>query len=82
LEVLVQALQPVAAHPAAISAAGPLRHNPIESQLARLGEHERALGVDRLAERDAVDAMDEPRKLVSPLLERTIAEISGSAGRP
>jgi hypothetical protein len=48
---------------------------PSSSQLARLGEHERALGVDRLAERDAVDAMDEPRKLVSPLLERTLAEI-------
>jgi hypothetical protein len=33
-----------------------------------VGEHDRALGLDRLAEHDAVDAGDQPRKLVAPLL--------------
>ena len=47
LEVRVQAFEPVAAHPAAIAAAGTLRHDPLEAQLARLGEHERAVISDR-----------------------------------
>ena len=41
LEVRVQAFEPVAAHPAAIAAADPLRHDPFEAVLAGVREHER-----------------------------------------
>jgi hypothetical protein len=50
LEVWVQALQPIPAHPAPIAAAGALRHDPLEAQFARLGEHERR-GVARMGAR-------------------------------
>ena len=39
-----------------------------------MGEHDRALGRDRLAEQDAVDAANELRKPVAPLLERAQAD--------
>jgi hypothetical protein len=32
----------------------PLRDNPLEAQLARMGEHKRAVALDRLAERKPV----------------------------
>ena len=54
----------------------PARFDTIpSSQLARLGEHDRAIGLDRLAEHDVAGAGDEPRELVAPLLERALAEI-------
>ena len=58
----VARLQPVSATAAPIEAAGPLRHDPLEAHLAGLGEDELALGLDRLAEQDAVEAGDEPRE--------------------
>jgi hypothetical protein len=48
------------------------------AQLAGMGEHERALALDRLAEHEAFDAGDEPRQLVAPLLERVMTEILAS----
>ena len=68
-------LQPAAARPAPIEAAGALRHDPFEAQLAGVGEHDRALGLDRLAEQEAVDAGEQPRERVPPLLERALAQI-------
>src|SRR6516165_5872336 len=41
-EIRVLGLQPVAAFPAVIEAARPLRHDAFEAEFARLGEHERA----------------------------------------
>jgi hypothetical protein len=38
-------------------------------------EHDRAFGLDRLAEHDAVGAGEEPRKPVAPLLERALAHV-------
>ena len=61
LEVRVQDLQPVAARPAPIAAAGPLRHDPLEAEPASVGEHDRALSRQGFAEHDAVDAVNEPR---------------------
>ena len=46
-----------------------------------MGEHDRALGLDRLAEHDAVDAANEPRKLVAPLLERALTHVLGVEGQ-
>jgi hypothetical protein len=40
-----------------------------------VGEHDRALGLDRLAEHHAVDAGDQPRKPGAPLLQRVMTEI-------
>ena len=74
-KVRVLRLQPAAARPAPIEAAGALRHDPLKAQLAGVGEHDRALGLDRLAEQDAVDAGDQPREPVAPLLERALAEV-------
>ncbi len=48
LEIRVQDLQPVAARPAPVAAAGALRHDPLEAELAGVGEHDRALGRQRL----------------------------------
>jgi hypothetical protein len=42
-----------------------------------VGEHNRAFGHQGFAEHDAVDAADEPRKRISPLLERPLTEIVG-----
>ena len=68
-------LQPLPAVSAPISAAGALRDDPLQTQLAGLGEHDRALGRQGFAEQDAVDAEDEPRQRVAPLLERPEAQI-------
>jgi hypothetical protein len=40
-----------------------------------VGEHDRAIGRERRAEPDGVDAGDQPRERVSPLLEWVLAEI-------
>jgi hypothetical protein len=42
-----------------------------------MGEHGRALCRQRLAEPDAVDAVDQLRERLSPLLQRPLAEIVG-----
>jgi hypothetical protein len=44
LESRVLRLQPLAARPAPIAAAGALRHDPLKAHLASPGEHERSLG--------------------------------------
>ena len=64
LEFGVPDLQPVPARPATIAAAGPLRHDPLEAELAGVGEHDRAFGRQGFAEHDAVDAADESRKRI------------------
>ena len=71
----VPALQPTAACPAPIAAAGAFGHDPLQAELAGVGEHGRALGREGFAEHDAVDAVDEERELVAPLLERVMTEI-------
>jgi hypothetical protein len=55
-ELWVPALQPAPAGPASIEAALALRDDPLEVQLAGVGEHERALALDRLAEHEAFDS--------------------------
>jgi hypothetical protein len=52
---------------APVEAAGALRHDPLQAHLARLGEDERALCLDRLAEEDVLDAGDEPRQRLPPV---------------
>jgi hypothetical protein len=71
----VASLQPVSATAALVETADPLRHDSLEAQLAGLGEDDRALGLDRLAEQDAVEAGDESRERLTPILERTQAQI-------
>jgi hypothetical protein len=70
-----RALQPVAARPAPIAAAGALRHNTLQAQLAGVGEHHCAITSDRLAKLDAGDAADQARESLSALLQRPLAEI-------
>jgi hypothetical protein len=75
LVLRAQALEPVLACPAAIAAAGALRHNPLEAERAGVGEHGRAVASDRLTELDAGDVADQARESLSPLLQRPLAEI-------
>jgi hypothetical protein len=75
LKLRVLRLQPLPAVSARISAAGALRDDPLQAQLARLREHERSLGHQGVTEQDAVDAGDEGRKCGSPFLDRTLTEI-------
>ena len=60
---------------APIGPAEALRHDPFEAELAGLGEDDSALGVDRLAERNAVDPGDERREFGPADLERELAPI-------
>jgi hypothetical protein len=39
------------------------RHDALKVELARFGEHDRALGGQRFAEHDAIDAPNEPQRL-------------------
>src|SRR5271165_6199428 len=66
--------------PLPISAAGALRYDPLQTQLAGLGEHERSIG--RRASLNRMPSTWTTRKLVSPLLERTLwaRRESGLAG--
>src|SRR6516164_5560116 len=75
LEGRVLALEPMPAVPAPVEAAGALRHDPLQAHLARLGEDERALGLDRLAEEDVLDAGDEPRQRLPPVLQGLQANV-------
>ena len=59
-EIRVLGFQPIAAPPAAIEAALALRHDAFQVELARLGEHDRALGGERFAEQNPINAGDEP----------------------
>jgi hypothetical protein len=54
----VFALQPLTTGAAGIAAADAFRHDAFQAQLARLGEDQRTLGLDCLAEEDALDASD------------------------
>jgi hypothetical protein len=56
-----------------------LGHDPLQTQLAGVGEHDRALGRERLAELDGVDSRDQSRKRLPPLLQRALAEIALSS---
>jgi len=76
LKCRVLRLQLAAARPAPISAACALRHDPLQAQLARLSEHDRALGLQGFAEHDVVGAGDQSRQLMSALLERALTERS------
>jgi hypothetical protein len=75
LKLGAEALQPVPARPAFIAAAGALRHDALEAELAAVREHDRALVRDRCAELNAVDSCDQARERVSPLLEGALAKI-------
>ena len=77
LKLRVQAFEPIAARAAAIAAADAPRHDPLQAELASVGEHSRALDRQRCAEPDAVDARDQPRERLSPLFQRPLAEIVG-----
>ena len=74
-EAHVLRLQPLPAVSARISAAGALRNDPLQAQLASLGEDERSLGHQGVAEQNAVDAGDERPKCGSPFLDRPLTEI-------
>jgi hypothetical protein len=58
-----------------MEAAPPLRHDALKAKLARLGEHGRALGGERFAEQDSVDAADEPQERAAPLFDGMQAQI-------
>jgi hypothetical protein len=66
-------LQPTAASPAPIKSVRPLRHDALKGELAPLGEQDRALGGERLAE-----AGDKPHQRLPPGLERTRTQIARS----
>ena len=68
-------LRPAPAIAAPIGAADALQDDPLEAQLAAVGEHDRALVSDRCAKLDVVDSCDQPCKRRSPLFERAFAEI-------
>jgi hypothetical protein len=74
-EIRVLGLQPITASAVPIEAALPLRHYAFEAQLARLGEHHRALGGERFAEQNSAGAAGEPLKSLAPLLDRPLAQI-------
>jgi hypothetical protein len=61
-----------------VDAAGALRHNSLEAELAGPGEDERAFAAERFAEHDSVAAPldDEPHERFAPLLKRSLAEIN------
>jgi len=73
-EIRVDHLQPVPTLPARIETSRPLRHNAFKTQLAGLGEHDRALCGERL-----VEPMPSLRRLV---ISRTSASrrFSGGSG--
>jgi hypothetical protein len=57
-ELRVLRLEPIfSARAALVEAVRPLRHDPREAHFAGLGEDERALCLDRLAEQDGVGAV-------------------------
>ena len=56
-------LQPISHPPAPVGPAQAFADDPLEVHLARLLEHDRALGLDRLAEHEGVDAGDDGAQL-------------------
>jgi hypothetical protein len=76
-EIWVLGFEPVAAPPAPMEAARPLRHDPFEAKFAGLGEHDRAFFGERLVEQDSVGAPpgDQPSERLSPLLKRALPQI-------
>ena len=76
LEGWVLRLQPLPAVAARISAAGALRDDPLQAQLASLGEHERSLGHQGVTEQDAMDAGRRAAKA------RRVAPRSAADGNP
>jgi hypothetical protein len=64
------AFQPVPASRAATEAALSLRHDAFEAELAGFGEHHCALGGERFAEQNSINAGDEPLERFAPHLER------------
>jgi hypothetical protein len=73
-------LEPIAASPALIEAARPLRHDAFEAQIARLRELHRALGAERFAEHASVESVDEPHERFSPRLMLPTQEAQGGRG--
>jgi hypothetical protein len=61
--------------PARISTTNTLRDDPLKAHLACLGEHERSVLYQRIAEHQAVNAGDEREKRPSPFLDRLRTEI-------
>ena len=69
-EIRVLGLQPIAASAAAIEATLSLRHDAFEAKLAGFGEHDRALGGERFAEQNPIDAGDQLLERFASRLER------------
>jgi hypothetical protein len=81
MKIRVLDLHPILDPTAPIDAAQPLRHDTFKAHLASLPEHDRALGVDRLAEQDGVDPGDEAVQLGPADLQRQLAPILASMCR-
>jgi hypothetical protein len=63
-------------HPAApVGPTQALADDPLQTHLGRLLEHDSALGLDRLPERDGVDPGDQPLQFRPADLQRQIASI-------
>ncbi|HKN28274.1 MAG TPA: hypothetical protein VJY34_10470 [Roseiarcus sp.] len=58
-----------------MDAADALGDDPFKPHFARLGEHKRVLGCDRLAEQDGVGALDDALKLRTAILEPLLANV-------
>jgi len=72
-EIRVLRLQPIAAAPALIEAARPLRHDAFKAQLARLGERDRAAGASAIG----LDARIIAARAYVDWLGLTIDDLSG-----
>jgi hypothetical protein len=68
----VLGLQPVATSPALVEAALSLRHDAFEAELAGFGEHDCAVGGERVAKQDPADAGDEPLDCLPTLFDRAL----------
>jgi hypothetical protein len=69
---------------ALLEAARPLRHNAFEAKLARLGEHDRALGGECFAQQDAVGDRDKTYERPPPRIEsqRLLDQLADPLARP
>ena len=75
LETLPAAMSTQVAPAAPMDAADALGDDPFKPHFARLGEHKRVLGCDRLAEQDGVGALDDALKLRTAILEPLLANV-------
>jgi hypothetical protein len=76
-EIRILRLQPTAAPPALVEAAGSLRHDPLQAKLAGFGVYYRAIFDERFAEQDCVAASlsDETHERFPPPLQPALPQI-------